>query len=146
MLCAIHRSTSDGHKLRKIQFADNDPMTLYVISPTTQLDLNTTLVNLNGDADLLNTIATIFAEDVPSITIALKDAFVNGDGAGAVLHAHTIKGMALNFHAEPLTTLTRRLEMEYANLSFCDRQELVLQIETECKATIVELKRKIGLY
>jgi HPt (histidine-containing phosphotransfer) domain-containing protein len=120
-------------------------MSLDVFSPTIQLDLNATLANLNGDAELLQAIAQIFAEDVPSIVQALKHAFATGDGVGSVLHAHTIKGMALNFRAEPLTTLSRGLETDYAKLSNCEREVLVLQIESACNKTLTELKREIGL-
>jgi len=142
---AVHGSRSDVEKLRKVKFVDNEPMSLDVFYPTTRLDLNATLANLNGDVELLQAIAQIFAEDVPSILHALKYAFATGDGVGAVLHAHTIKGMALNFRAEPLTTLSRRLEMDYAKLSNCEREVLVLQIESSCNETIAELKRDIGL-
>ena len=145
MPCAFHGSRSDVEKLRKIKFVDNEPMSLDVLSLTIQLDLNATLANLNGDAELLQAIAQIFAEDVPSIIHTLKHAFATNDGVGAVLHAHTIKGMALNFRAEPLTTLSRRLEMDYAKLSNCEREILVLQIESSCNETIAELKREIGL-
>jgi len=145
MPCAVHGSRSDVEKLRKIKFVDNEPMSLDVFSPTIQLDLNATLANLNGDAELLQAIAQIFAEDVPSIIQALKHASATGDGVGSVLHAHTIKGMALNFRAEPLTTLSRRLEVDYAKLSNCEREVLVLQIESACNETITELKREIGL-
>ena len=142
---ALHGSRSDVEKLRKIKFVDNEPMSLDVFCPTTQLDLNATLANLNGDVELMQAIAQIFAEDVPSIIHSLKHAFATCDGIGIVLHAHTIKGMALNFCAEPLTTLSRRLEMDYAKLSNCERENLVLQIESACKETISELKREIGL-
>lgn len=145
MPCAVHGSRSDVEKHRKIKFVDNEPMSLDAFSPTTQLDLNATLANLNGDAELLQAIAQIFCEDVPPIVHALKHAFATGSGVGAVLHAHTIKGMALNFRAEPLTTLSRRLEMDYAKLSNCEREVLMLQIESACNETIAELKREIGL-
>ena len=145
MPCAVHGSRSDVEKLRKIKFVDHGPMSLDVFSPTTQLDLNATLANLNGDAELLQAIAQIFAEDVPSIVHALKHAFATGDGVGAVMHAHTIKGMALNFRAEPLTTLSRGLETDYAKLSNCEREVLILQIESACNETIAELKREIAL-
>jgi HPt (histidine-containing phosphotransfer) domain-containing protein len=118
-------------------------MNLEVSTPNVRFNLSTTLTNLNGDVELLQTIACIFNEDIPAILLALQDASARDDHNQVMHFAHTIKGMASNFHAEPLTTLARKLESNRDFLSVSERQELVFRIASVGELTIAELKKEM---
>jgi len=119
-------------------------MNLEVPSPNIRFNLSSTLTNLNGDVELLQTIACIFHEDIPAILLALQDASARDDHHKVMHFAHTIKGMASNFHAEPLTTLARKLELYADFLSVSERQELVFRIACVGDLTIAELKKEMN--
>lgn len=118
-------------------------MNLEVSTPIIRFNLSTTLTNLNGDMELLQTIACIFNEDIPAILLALQDACARDDHNQIRHFAHIIKGMASNFHAEPLTTLARKLESNDDFLTVLQRQELVFRIAGVGKLTLAELQKEM---
>jgi HPt (histidine-containing phosphotransfer) domain-containing protein len=118
-------------------------MNLEVSTPIIRFNLSTTLTNLNGDMDLLQAIACIFHEDIPAILLALQEACARDDHNQVRHFAHIIKGMASNFHAEPLTTLARKLESNRDFLTVSERQELVFSIVSVGELTIAELKKEM---
>ena len=121
-------------------------MNLEVSYPIIRFNLSTTLTNLNGDVDLLQAIASIFHEDIPAILKALQDACARDDYIQIRHFAHTIQGMASNFHAEPLTTLVRKLERNCDFLTVSERQELVFRIASVGELTLAELKKEMDNY
>jgi len=119
-------------------------MNLEVSTSNVRFNLSTTLTNLNGDVELLQTIARIFNEDIPAILLSLQNASARDDHNQVMHFAHTIKGMASNFHAEPLTTLARKLESNRDSLSVSERRELVFRIASVGELTIAELKKEMN--
>jgi HPt (histidine-containing phosphotransfer) domain-containing protein len=52
-----------------------------------------------------------FREDAAKSVTAIEEAMRRGDGRGLVLPAHTLKGEALQFGAEPLGGLAEQIEL-----------------------------------
>lgn len=66
---------------------------------TNVIDLQSTLVRLGFDQELLGEMATLYREDAPIRYHQLRVAFANHDWAGVRTAAHALKGMAANFGA-----------------------------------------------
>ncbi|MCM8730790.1 Hpt domain-containing protein [Hephaestia sp. GCM10023244] len=52
-----------------------------------------------------------FREDGVKSVAAIEDAMRRGDSAALIIPAHTLKGESYQFGAEPLATLSERIEM-----------------------------------
>ncbi len=115
-------------------------MSTPAITPSVKLNLAVTRVNLNNDSELILAIANIFVEDLPGKVLALQSAFDRNDNQSVVHLAHTIRGLASNFLAEPLTLLTQKLESEYMGLSDPEREMLISEIVMTSERTISAMK------
>ncbi len=73
-------------------------------------NMETTLHNVNGDIDLMISIAEIVMEDLPELVRRLRVAGDQSDWLNVQQGAHAIRGMAANLVAQPLTNLASRLE------------------------------------
>ena len=114
-------------------------------NPSVRLNLAITRLNLNDDSELVLAIANIFVEDLPARVLALKSAFDRKDSQRVIHQAHTIKGLASNFQAEPLTELTQILESEYLSLTDPEREMLIAEIAIASEHTITALKVELEL-
>jgi chemotaxis protein histidine kinase CheA len=91
--------------------------------------------NLDHDEELMRGMAAIFIDDVPAMCVrlaamcqAIKDGRMTGDEHAAELRhvAHSLKGLAATFGAEPLRELAGGLEeasaagMDAARIAECD--------------------------
>ncbi len=107
-----------------------------------KLNMAVTRANLNNDAELIAAIAMVVIEDLPALVSELREAARENDAKQLRLMAHTIKGLASNFHAEPLVTLSQRLEREGDRLAPEKVQELIQEIDEVSHATIAALERR----
>lgn len=114
-------------------------------NPAVKLNLAVTRSNLNNDTELILAIAYIFIEDLPKMVLALRTAFDSKDSHSVIHQAHTIKGLASNFQAEPLTQLAQKLEVEYARLTDPERDLLISELSLISKQTLCAIKDEFGL-
>ena len=119
--------------------------TTQAVTPFVTLNLAVTRSNLNNDSELILMIANIFVKDLPAKVLSLQSAFDRKDSNGVILHSHTIKGLASNFQAEPLTKLTRKLELEYLSLSEPELEMLISEIAMTSEHTIGALNDELEL-
>lgn len=104
-------------------------------------DLNAALVNLGGDQDLLQTLAVMFAEDVPSEVREIECALSAQSWNELQLHAHTLKGLCATFSAEPLRGIAHELELGAKHRESVGRLgKLVADIKSLEQATVEELQ------
>jgi HPt (histidine-containing phosphotransfer) domain-containing protein len=118
--------------------------------PTIPVKLNLGIAreNLNNDSELIAAIAKVLIEDLPQLVAELRGSFEKNDGKHVKLIAHTIKGLASNFQAEPLMQLSEKLELEHSLLTDHEAELLISEIAQASEATINALSEAIstGLY
>ncbi len=109
--------------------------------PTISVKLNLGIAreNLNNDSDLIAAIAKVLIEDLPQLVSELRSFFEKNDGKNVQLMAHTIKGLASNFQAEPLMQLSEKLELKHKSLSDREAGLLISEIAQASEATICAL-------
>lgn len=73
-------------------------------------DKTVLLERLMNNDSIIPILLNAFIEDAPNSIRALKAAFDEGDMASVGMQAHTIKGMAANLAAEPLTDVALSIE------------------------------------
>ena len=76
------------------------------------------LRSVGGDRELLGVIIDAFLDECPRLTAALAKAIIGGDGAGARLAAHTLKGAFSTLGASEARSLAQQLET-LAHISDC---------------------------
>lgn len=74
-----------------------------------------------------------FNDHLPARIGEFKSALYNGDIKGIGRLAHNLKGVCLNFNAEPLAEVAARLEICGRQENMTDAPALVQQIENEIK-------------
>ena len=76
------------------------------------LDLAAPLARLRGDETLLLEMAGFFAEDYPALLETVREKLKAGDLAAVERAAHSLKGLAATFDAEP--TIAAAADVEAA--------------------------------
>jgi PAS domain S-box-containing protein len=74
------------------------------------LNLATALSRLGGDRALLRDMAGFFLEDADQLLNSIDSALERGDAEQVQRNAHSIKGLAANFNAEPCVTVAQTIE------------------------------------
>lgn len=75
------------------------------------LDRAVALDRVGGDEELLAEVAQLFLEDYPNSMREIDEAVAKGDAKLLERAAHTLKGAASNFGANPVTETAFALEM-----------------------------------
>ena len=68
------------------------------------------LDRVGGDEELMREVVGLFLEDAPRLLAELRRALSDGDAPAVYRTAHTLKGSAGNFGAQPLIDIAQRLE------------------------------------
>lgn len=117
---------------------------------TIRLDLDSTRRNFDGDANLIRDIGFIFIEDVPLLLqrlAALRTQLLAGESSeSAALEesrrlAHSLKGLAGTFGAEPLGEMLAEIEQQPQRLVAADGERRLQELERVAQQTIAELTR-----
>ncbi len=123
------------------------------------LDLESARRNFDGDSSLVRDIGQIFVEDVPVLVQQLNglrvDALqtspptqeviaVQGPLLEARRVAHSIKGLANTFGAEPLGSLLATIEHDPALLVAADGEQRLMELERIALQTVDELVRSLS--
>jgi HPt (histidine-containing phosphotransfer) domain-containing protein len=104
-----------------------------------KLNLGVARENLNHDSELIAEIARVVIEDLPQLVAELCRSFEENNETNVRLMAHTIKGLASNFQAEPLMHLTEKLELNLKWLTEREAGHLISGIAQASEDTIVAL-------
>lgn len=136
------RSTSLPPRVGETAMADQEQ--------AIRLDLDSTRRNFDGDADLIRDIGNIFIEDVPLLIqrlATLRAQMLAGPASeSAVLEearrlAHSLKGLAGTFGAEPLGTMLAEVEQHPQRLAALDGEQRLQELERIAQQTITELAK-----
>lgn len=115
-----------------------------------RLDLEGARRNFGGDESLVRDIGEIFVEDVPVLLQQLAHARARlSQGAPQELIvlaevqrlAHSLKGLAGTFGAEPLGTLLAEIEREPRVLVAQDSEQRLQVLDHVAKQTVDELRK-----
>lgn len=93
----------------------------------------------------MRSVAEIVINDLPPLVMELNAAATASDRPRVRQAAHTIKGLAANFGAQPLIDLARQLECAPLDSSSRLDVGVVEQIGPVSELTIAALKRELGL-
>lgn len=74
------------------------------------LNLTAALSRLGGDKTLLRDMAGFFLEDSAQLLSSIDFAIERGDPDQIQRNAHSLKGLAANFNAEPCVTVAQTIE------------------------------------
>jgi len=82
-----------------------------VVTPSSVMDLNAAMSNMDGDAELLREILEIFLETADDQIAGLRGAIAAGDVQTVAIDSHGMKGGASNFCAGAFVKSALALEM-----------------------------------
>jgi two-component system, sensor histidine kinase and response regulator len=94
-------------------------------------DFETSIRRYDGDRDLYRDLIRFFLEDSPALLRQLHEALAAGDDKSAVLAAHTLKGLAANFHGLRAVDAADQAERAAARGGLSPSTEAVLRLEQE---------------
>jgi two-component system, sensor histidine kinase and response regulator len=80
------------------------------VDATKQLDLDYLLDMSGGDYEFVSEVLATFVESTPSLITDLQNALFQGNAAGAMHAAHTLKGSSRSIGAEPFALLCQEVE------------------------------------
>lgn len=88
----------------------DDSAAMQQLHPNKAADLEVALSRLRNDKSLLIDLIGLFVEDAPKLRAELRESYRDADWPTLQRTAHSLKGLAANFDAEPLVLVSRRLE------------------------------------
>ncbi|MBE0682187.1 MAG: response regulator [Anaerolineales bacterium] len=99
--------------------------------PKLPVDLTAALVRFDGDRDFMLEMCRDFRDHLPERVQEIKSAFTDGDINRLARHAHTLKGVSLNFDATFLAELASHVEEICKREKILDAQPFIAQIDIE---------------
>jgi two-component system sensor histidine kinase/response regulator len=120
-----------------------DPSEFAAASAVSTINLERTLVRINGDRRLLRDMARFFQEDTPALVKSLQEAVDSRDAAAAELAAHSIKGLASNFDASPLYETAEKIEELARGHRIVAARELVDRLRSQTQQVCDDLARAV---
>ena len=99
--------------------------------PEFPVDLNAALIHFDGDREFMLDMCKDFRDHLPGTIEQIKSAFNHKDINGLHFHAHSLKGVSLNFDAIFLAELAAQLEQLCKREDIATAPSLIHQIETE---------------
>lgn len=101
---------------------------------------NLVIENFTGDEDiLLELISQVFAS-FDKLMESISNAIEKKDGQALKINAHTIKGFASSFYAEPFREMAFKLEQMGAKNNFENTRDLYNQLKSLVDNFLQELK------
>jgi CheY-like chemotaxis protein/HPt (histidine-containing phosphotransfer) domain-containing protein len=115
-------------------------------SPPTGLPINFDVALhrlFEGDRDFMRSMLLEFQEHLPERLDEIHAALDKGDASSLSRIAHNLKGISLNFSAEPIAALALKLEELGKREDLTDAAVLVSQLDVETKRLIEYLKEML---
>ncbi|MBX3668449.1 MAG: PAS domain S-box protein [Rhodocyclaceae bacterium] len=107
-------------------------------------DRETVLMNLDGDLDLLKTVAQMFIEDIPNQLEQLSAALQAANDSTAYAVAHTIKGMVGNFSSSRALDCARDVEQYAKNGNIDMARQSLPQLQQMLAQLLAEMQVDVG--
>jgi HPt (histidine-containing phosphotransfer) domain-containing protein len=126
---------------RKSEVLPEIPLTFS--PPEIPVDLEGALFRFAGDQTFLFEMCKQFRDHLPERIKEIKSAHTAGDNNSLARHAHTLKGVSLNFEAAFLAELAGELEERCTREDPSNMQLLIQQIEIEANRVEEYLIQKI---
>ena len=95
------------------------------------LDMERLQQNMEGDAEVLQDIVSVFLRDQPALERELSEALQREDSATLARAAHTFKGLLLTLAARPAADAALRLEMLARSGQLVDAQPAWRELQTQ---------------
>jgi HPt (histidine-containing phosphotransfer) domain-containing protein len=95
------------------------------------LDWDSALRRVGGRADLLKNIVKLFHTESDKLLREIRDAVASGDAAKLRRVAHSLKGSADCFAAEPVVATAQRLELMGQRNELADAEQACAELERE---------------
>lgn len=115
------------------------------------IDWEQAVKRFGGDEGVISELAELFAAECPGLKSAIREAIDSGNAADLRLHAHTLKGSAGVFLAQPTVHAAQRLEQmgRAGNLDEAEEGWTALTVELDRLAgalgeRVASAKRKSG--
>jgi PAS domain S-box-containing protein len=103
---------------------------LSVLQPRDVFDQEALLTRIEGDAELLSELITLFLEDAPHHLESLREAIAGQDLKALEQAAHTLKGAASNMCAQKVFEAAQRLEFLARTGDLCRAVDVLTELET----------------
>ncbi|RJP53666.1 MAG: response regulator [Anaerolineaceae bacterium] len=117
------------------------PPTQTLSPPEPPVDLNAALPRFDGDRAFMLEMCRDFHDHLPTRIEEIQSAFDEGDVNRLARHAHTLKGVSLNFNATHLADLAARLEHHCSRENTAGADDLVSRLEAETQRVREYLRR-----
>lgn len=102
------------------------------------------LEQMDGDAEMLTELASLFLDDCPELLMEVKRAYEERDPAGLSQAAHSLKGSVSNFGARRAYNAAFRVEQSARVSNWDDCGAACRQLESEIELLCPLLKRIAG--
>jgi two-component system, sensor histidine kinase and response regulator len=104
------------------------------------LDLDTALVHVDGDPQLLAELAVLFIQDYPRLREEARESILKGDCASLERAAHTLKGRLAFFGIFKGREQTLALEMMGRNHDLSGAEQVLADIDMEMESVLIEME------
>jgi two-component system sensor histidine kinase/response regulator len=115
-----------------------------VAAPALPIDFDVALHRLfDGDRDFMKTMLVEFRGHLPERVSAIREALDKGDAGSMGRLAHNLKGISLNFSAEPVAALALKLEDLGKHEDLSGAPALVAELDSEVRRLIKYLDQNL---
>jgi two-component system sensor histidine kinase/response regulator len=104
------------------------------------MDVTAALERLEGDRDLLEELARLFAEETPKILEGMRRSIAARDAKTLENFSHALKGSAANLGAQEVSRAAEEMEMVARSGDLCDAPRRLELMEREVQKLLVQLE------
>lgn len=108
------------------------------------LDLEKALPRFNNDRDFFNEMCHEFMDHLPGRLDELKRSYQAGDLETFTRAAHSLKGLAASFSADPVTRISAELEILGRHDNLADASPLITRLESESRRLLEYMQNLLG--
>lgn len=105
------------------------------------IDIKLSLQAMDGDRNLLSHLAVLFSEDAPRIAAEFEDAMSRRDSVASRLAIHNLKGLVASFFDKETVSTFEAFEQECAKENWPGLQGASVQIHSDVKNLVAQLKQ-----
>lgn len=102
-------------------------------------DLKPLLEAVDGDREMMSQVISMFINSTQKDVYALQNAIANNDGKAVKSTAHHLKGSLLEFGAQELVAMTRRLEELGSTQQLADAGKVWLELDAALRKLVAML-------
>jgi len=114
-----------------------------LISKTVLFDWEKALSQVGGTKEILVDLIQLFGEEAPKLSKAIRIAVEEKNMAEVRRNAHTLKGSARIFSAEPLVDAAARIEMMGKDQDLSEIDDALISLDVEIDRLLPALDHKV---